>query len=148
MKWSISDVEKIIKECDTIMNHNSDLSIKHNKKLKSTLARYLYATKDKSPISIEVGTDILKVSDRKALSDVVKHEYAHYYSISVLKSSNGHDKAFKKVCKMLGTENDKAKCNEYIKRQLIEARKPTEQQEMAFYQYIKKMMEQQNKSKS
>jgi len=147
MKWKIEDVEDIVKECDMILNHKSNLNIGHNKKLKSTLARYLYLNKDKTPIAIEVGTDILNVPDRKALSDVIKHEYAHYYTISVLNSSNGHDKEFRGICKLLGTDNYKAKCNEFVKSQLVEARKPTEQQELAFYNMLKRMMEQQQRTK-
>lgn len=146
MKWNVKDVKEIIDECDMILNHKSKLVIKHNGKLKSTLARYISRNnKEKTPIAIEVGTDIMNVPDRKALSDVVKHEYAHYYSMSVLKTSNGHDREFRRVCKLLGTENDKAKCNDFIKKQLIEARQPSQEQEMAFYKMLKRMMEQQQK---
>lgn len=141
-KWTLKDVRDIIVDCDNKMNHKSNLIIKENKKLKSTIARYICKNDvNRTPICLEIGSKILNVPEKSALIDVIKHEYAHYYSMSVLRNSSGHDNNFRTICKQLGTNNYKAKCDDYIKKQLLLVNAPTEKQEMAFYNYLKKEIE-------
>ena len=150
-KWSMNDVKEILYDCNKKIGDFTDLpfEVKYNGRLKTTLARYIFKTDaNKTPVAIEVGKDILNVPERKALEDILKHEFAHYYSISVEKSSTGHDTSFRECCKMLGTDNIHAICTNYVQSQILKGKSESPEMKKAendFYSMLKKMMAEQQK---
>ena len=123
-KWNENDVREIFNELDEITGANSkNIPIKINNRLKTTVARYRYWTKDRRPEDFQFGKTIMNVEDKKALRDVAVHEYAHYIINSVRKSDNaGHTPEFRELVRELGSDNVQSTCTDFVERQLKEVR--------------------------
>lgn len=126
-KWNENDVREIFNELDEITGADSkNIPIKINNRLKTTVARYRFWTKDRKPEDFQFGKTIMNVEDKKALRDVAVHEYTHYIINSVRKSDNaGHTQEFRELVRELGSDNVQSTCTDFVEHQLREARNKT-----------------------
>ena len=87
-----------------------DVPISLNGRLTRTLGRVHHQLDATSGLwystSVEFSKQLLETSSDKSISDVIKHEAAHYIVTARTGESHGHDAAFKKVCAEIGTTND------------------------------------------
>lgn len=123
-KWCEKDIRDLFDNLDKITGADSkDVPININNRLKTTIARYRYFTKDRKPLDFEFGKFIMNVENKKALDDVAIHEYTHWYLNSVLKVKNaGHTPQFRKFVKQLGSDNINATCTDFVAKELDEAK--------------------------
>ena len=123
-KWNENDVREIFNELDEITGANSkNIPIKVNNRLKTTVARYRFWTKDRKPEDFQFGKTIMNVEDKKALRDVAVHEYALYIINSVRKSDDaGHTPESRELVRELGSDNVQSTCTDFVEQQLKEAR--------------------------
>ena len=123
-KWGEKDIREIFNRLDEMTGANSkNVPIKINNRLKRAIARYRYYNNaNHTALDFEFGKYILNVDEKKALEDVVIHEYAHWYLDTYKGLSEGHSALFRKTVASLGSDNTGANCTKYVSQQLQKAR--------------------------
>ena len=123
-KWGENDIREIFNRLDEMTGANSkNVPIKINNRLKRAIARYRYYNNaNHTALDFEFGKYILNVDEKKALEDVVIHEYAHWYLDTYKGLSEGHSALFRKTVASLGSDNTGANCTKYVSQQLQKAR--------------------------
>ena len=72
-----------------------------------------------NPIGFKISNKMLEEATLKSVKSVVVHEVAHYlaeYKYNDTEIKQGHNALFRKVCKLLECENDRAVYTNYTKK--------------------------------
>lgn len=104
------ELTNMCKEICSRVNHEFNLPIAINGRLKTTLGRvccqkrmsdgYTYATR------MEFSKSFLMTATSKSITEVVEHECCHYLVAEITHEDHGHDKVFKDMCARIGCKND------------------------------------------
>ena len=98
-------LEQIIQICKQLSEqHNDvfDIPVELNPRLKRTLGRVtsrrIKNSDNVEPVKMEIATYLAKDGSDEDITNVVKHEWVHYYLDKTTHINHGHDKLFKKIC--------------------------------------------------
>ena len=129
--FTLSDVRKMLVELDNqtgLSGATLELKVKNTKK---ELACHVHKVRrnasgqvvERVPVRFEFSKLILSC-DEQTLSEVVKHEYAHYMSVVKYNDNCGDDYRFKKMCVIIGANaNEPTFTNNSLQQQSMKMAK-------------------------
>lgn len=108
-KWTVQDIAVVIEKLNKQLNYNCDIKIEISKRAKKRMGAFFYKKgKDKiEPIKFVFAEKLINGSyEEKIVYEVIVHEYLHYYCDTKTNISNGHNKYFKTMCKMMNISDE------------------------------------------
>ena len=118
------DLRKMFDELDEQTGeYTSHIEVKFNGRLKTTLGKFTYFTKDYVPLSFEFAS-ILKNLSYDEMKQIAIHEYSHYLRNSCWHKGNyGHDSEFKRIVRSLGGTETEPNISTLMQEKINEANK-------------------------
>ena len=113
-KWTMADVNKIIKDVERATGESLGLEVKVNGRLKRALARCFTQVRNGKhiPTKLEFGKAILEVEEYEIFRQVTLHEIGHAIANKRFQDNCGHDSRFVKVCHEIGCYNTGTHCSQ------------------------------------
>lgn len=112
-KWTMNDVNEIVKDVERATGERLGLEVKVNGRLSRALARcFTKVVNGKHiPTKLEFGKAILEVDDYEIFRQVTLHEIGHAIANKRYQDNCKHDSRFVKVCHEIGCYNTGAYCS-------------------------------------
>lgn len=104
-KWTLKDIEIVIKELELKWNYPCNIPIEISKRAKKRMGAFFYIKKEGlvEPIKLVFSYDLLDGRySEEIVREVITHEYIHFYCDVKTGISNGHNKLFKQTCRLNG----------------------------------------------
>lgn len=110
---TVQDVREILNELDKLTNMSTKhmtIEVKNTTKVLASCVHRIYRNEYREVVKrecvrFEVSKLILNCS-KETLTEVIKHEYAHFMSVTIYQDNCGHDYRFKEMCKKIGASAD------------------------------------------
>lgn len=107
--YDLVKIENRCKEISASVGDVFDIPVSINGRLTRTLGRVHQEKIDGETwisTKMEFSRSFLETSTDETVESVIAHEWAHYYVTKITGESHGHDAHFKRVCALIGCEND------------------------------------------
>ena len=106
----LKDIKSLCENLSKQKRDKFSVPVSVNDRFRTCLGRVTYidnyVTKRVTPIKMEFSRDIINDPDDEFVTNIVKHEWAHYYLAKSTRKDHGHDHAFKKLCAEIGCIED------------------------------------------
>jgi len=103
--WTIEQVkDELNRLCAADGLPELTIPVRANARLTRTLGRVRYMGDTCLPLDIEFAQRLLDNGTFYDVTNVIKHEYVHYYLLCTTGVNHGHDALFKRKCAEIGCE--------------------------------------------